>query len=193
MKLYENITPELRAWIEEQHIFFVGTAPLSGDGHVNLSPKGHDCLKILDETTVCYMDMTGSGNETSAHILENGRITFMWCGFEGAPRILRLYGRGEVVLSDDTKKWKELVNKFDTPVLPGTRQIVINHVDRVQTSCGYAVPYMDFKEDRMSLQKWSKVKGDEGLNKYREEHNMKSIDGIDTPIAALYRNDEEEK
>lgn len=159
MKLYENITPELRAWIEKQHVFFVGTAPLSIDGHVNLSPKGHDCLKVLDDQTVCYMDMTGSGNETSAHIMENGRITFMWCGFEGPPRILRLYGRGEIVLKDDdSERWKGLVEKLDVPVLPGTRQIVVNHVDRVQTSCGFAVPFMDYKEDRNSLQKWSKVK-----------------------------------
>ena len=189
MKLHENITSELQAWIEQQHVFFVGTAPLNGEGHVNLSPKGHDCLKVLDETTVCYMDMTGSGNETSAHIKENGRITFMWCGFEGAPRILRLYGRGEVVLKDDhSKRWKELVNKFGVEVLPGTRQIIVNHVDRVQTSCGYAVPFMDYKEDRYSLQKWSEVKGDEGLAKYREEHNLKSIDGIVTHVGALYKN-----
>ena len=187
MKLYDNITPDLQSWIENQHVFFVGTAPLSGEGHVNLSPKGHDCLKVLDETTVCYMDMTGSGNETSAHILENSRVTFMWCAFEGAPRILRLYGRGEVVLPSDSKRWNELVAHFQQPLLPGTRQIVVNHVDRVQTSCGFAVPFMIYKEDRNSLQKWSRVKGEEGLIEYRYEHNCKSIDGIDTPIAAWYK------
>lgn len=192
MKLYENITPELQAWIEKQRVFFVGTAPLSERGHVNLSPKGHDCVKILDDKTVCYMDMTGNGNETSAHIMENSRVTFMWCGFEGPPRILRLYGRGEVVLRDEnSKRWNEIVAKFDAPVLPGTRQIVMNHVERVQTSCGFAVPYLDYKEDRLSLQKWSKVKGEEGLKEYRREKNLKSIDGIDTPMAALYKEEQE--
>ena len=147
MKLHDNITPDLQTWIEKQKVFFVATAPLSGDGHVNLSPKGHDSLRVLDETTVCYLDMTGSGNETSAHIMENGRITFMWCGFEGPPRILRLYGRGETVLRNEhDPRWNELASKFDS-LLPGARQIVVNHVDRVQTSCGMAVPFMDYSKE----------------------------------------------
>jgi hypothetical protein len=185
MKLHENITPELTSWIAKQHVFFVGSAPLSANGHVNLSPKGHDCMSVLDDKTVCYLDMTGSGNETSAHILENGRLTFMWCSFDGAPRILRLYGRGEVVLPVNTERWNELVVHFDP--LPGMRQIIVNHVDRVVTSCGFAVPFMDYKEDRNSLQKWSKVKGEERLIEYRREHNCESIDGIETPLGTLLR------
>jgi hypothetical protein len=188
MKVYENITPELTSWIAKQHVFFVGSAPLSADGHVNLSPKGNDCMRVLDDKTVCYLDTTGSGNETSAHISENGRLTFMWCAFEGAPRILRLYGRGEVVLPENTKRWNELVAQFDP--LPGMRQMIVNHVDRVITSCGFAVPLMDYKEDRNSLQMWSKVKGEERLVEYRREHNCESIDGIETPLGALLRKDE---
>jgi hypothetical protein len=187
MKLYDNITPDLQTWIETQKVFFVGTAPLSGDGHVNLSPKGHDSLRVLDEKTVCYLDMTGSGNETCAHILENGRITLMWCGFQGPPRILRLYGKGEIVLRNEhDARWKKLASNFDS-LLPGTRQIIVNHVDRVQTSCGMAVPFMEYTKERTALQTWSKAKGEERLNEYRQEHNMKSIDGIDTPIATVHK------
>ncbi len=183
MKLYDNITQELREWIEKQHIIFVATAPLSAEGHVNLSPKGHDCLRITDDHTVLYLDMTGSGNETSAHIAENGRVTFMWCGFEGSPRILRLYGRGEVILPKDEQRWKEVTSCFDTSaMLPGTRQIIVNHVHRVQTSCGFAVPYMDFKEDREALKKVSIAHGDAGLHKYRRVKNRRSIDNLRTPI-----------
>jgi hypothetical protein len=138
MKLHENITPDLQSWIEKQHVFFVGTAPLSGDGHVNLSPKGHACLKVLDENTLSYMDMTGSGNETSAHIMENARVTFMWCGFEGPPRILRAYGRGKVVLRDEnSKQWKELVSKMDIPLL---------NLDQ-QDNVVWLLPFLDYKEE----------------------------------------------
>jgi hypothetical protein len=187
MKLHECITPKLREWIEQQHVFFVATAPLRSEGHVNLSPKGHDCLRVIDDHTVLYIDMTGSGNETSAHIAENGRITMMWCGFEGPPRILRLYGRGEVVLPKDEQRWKEVAACFDdNALLPGTRQIIVNHVDRVQTSCGYAVPYLDYKEDRDALKKWSTVKGDDGLEKYRREQNVRSIDNLKTPLADCF-------
>ena len=111
----------------------------------------------------------------------------MWCAFEGAPRILRLYGRGEVVLQENTERWNELMAHFDP--LPGMRQIIVNHIDRVQTSCGYAVPFMDYKEDRNALQKWSKVKGEERLIEYRLEHNCKSIDGIETPLGDSLRKD----
>eukprot|EP00541_Cyclophora_tenuis_P019370 CAMPEP_0116575052 /NCGR_PEP_ID=MMETSP0397-20121206/19740_1 /TAXON_ID=216820 /ORGANISM="Cyclophora tenuis, Strain ECT3854" /LENGTH=141 /DNA_ID=CAMNT_0004103895 /DNA_START=77 /DNA_END=502 /DNA_ORIENTATION=- len=135
--------------------------------------------------------MTGSGNETSAHAAENGRITFMWCAFEGPPRILRLYGEGEVVLPD-TERWNELKNHF-AGVLPGTRQIVVNHVKRVQTSCGYAVPYFDYKEDRNTLQKWSKVKKEDGLREYRREKNQHSIDGLKTHIASHFAAMSEEQ
>src|SRR5690606_38357983 len=130
-KVHPNITPEFRDWIERQHVFFVATAPLAADGHVNVSPKGHDCLRVIDDATVAYLDLTGSGAETSAHIAENQRLTLMWCAFEGPARILRLYGRGEVVLPGSTR-WEDLIGLFD--LLPGARQIVVNHVERVQTS-----------------------------------------------------------
>ena len=143
MKVHERITPELQAWMEQQHIFFVASAPLSATGHVNLSPKGYnDCFRILDESTVCYADMTGSGNETSAHVHENGRLTIMFCAFQGGPRILRLYGRGQVLLADDAE-YQSLVQRTQCTLYPGTRQIVVLHVDRITTSCGYAVPKMD--------------------------------------------------
>jgi hypothetical protein len=128
------------------------------------------------------MDMSGSGNETSAHVAENGRITFMWCAFEGAPRILRLYGSGEVVLRD-SPKWKEMSRMFE--VLPGARQIIINHVERVQTSCGYAVPFFDYQEDRETLKKYYHVKERQGqMEEYWKNNNMKSIDGLETPLSS---------
>ena len=184
-KVHERITAEFHQWIKEQKVFFVASAPLSAEGHVNLSPKGHDCLRVIDEQTVAYLDMTGSGNETSAHIAENGRITLMWCAFEGAPRIFRLYGRGEVILPD-TERWNELSPLFD--MLPGARQIVVNHVERVQTSCGFAVPFMDYQAERQTLKKYTEAKGVEGMIDYRREKNLKSIDGLPTPIASTYED-----
>src|SRR5688500_13611205 len=139
-KVLECITPDLEAFIGAQPLFFVATAPISGEGHVNLSPKGLDCLRVLSPTRVAYLDLTGSGNETAAHLAENGRITFMFCAFAGAPRILRLYGRGEVVLPD-TPRWAELGGRF--PDHPGARQIVAAEISRVQTSCGFGVPVME--------------------------------------------------
>lgn len=182
-KVHENITAEFREWIAKQHLFFVASAPLIADGHVNLSPKGHDCLRIIDEYTVAYLDLTGSGNETSAHIAENGRITFMWCGFEGAPRILRLFGRGEVVLPD-TERWQELAPLFD--ILPGARQIIVNHVYKVQTACGFAVPFMDYKEDRPTLKKLAETRGKDATREYQQQKNMQSLDGLPTPIAGTF-------
>lgn len=182
-KVHENITAEFREWIANQHLFFVASAPLTADGHVNLSPKGHDCLRIIDEHTVAYLDLTGSGNETSAHIAENGRITFMWCGFEGAPRILRLFGRGEVVLPD-TERWQELAPLFD--ILPGARQIIVNHVYKVQTACGFAVPFMDYKEDRPTLKKLAESRDEDATREYQQQKNMQSLDGLPAPIAGTF-------
>ncbi len=181
-KVHEHITDELRAWIEQQHLFFVASAPLSVDGHINLSPKGHDCLRVLDTQTVGYVDLTGSGNETSAHILENGRLTLMWCAFEGAPRILRLFGRGEVVLRG-TPRWAALAPHFALASDPGARQIVVNHVERVQTSCGFAVPFFAYQGERNTLSKWAAAKGEAGISAYWAEKNMQSIDGLPTPLA----------
>ncbi|MFZ4813808.1 MAG: pyridoxamine 5'-phosphate oxidase family protein [Phototrophicaceae bacterium] len=176
-KVHPHITPELREWIEAQHLFFVASAPLTADGHVNLSPKGNDCLRVLDDARVAYLDMTGSGNETSAHLIENGRLTLMWCAFEGSPRILRLYGHGQVILPD-TPAWNELYPLF-LP-LAGARQIILNTVMRVQTSCGFAVPFYDYVGDRDALTRFAETKSEDGLMAYRAEKNMQSIDGLPT-------------
>src|SRR3954471_2964868 len=133
--VHPAITPPVAAWIGEQHMFFVATAALDGDGHVNLSPKGLDTLRVLDESTVAYLDLTGSGAETVAHVRENGRITLMWCAFEGAPRIVRVHGRGEIVALDDPR----VSGLF--AAIPGARAVVVVHAERVADSCGYAVPH----------------------------------------------------
>ena len=174
----ESLSPELRAFIETQHVFFVATAPLGRDGHVNLSPKGMDTFRVLSPNRVAYLELTGSGNETAAHLLENGRVTVMFCAFEGKPKVLRLYGRGRVVLPDSTD-WAELSGPF--PVLPGARQVIVVDVTRVQTSCGFGVPVMRFESERDTLVRWAESKGDEGLRQYREKKNRFSIDGLPTP------------
>lgn len=179
-KVLESITPELQAFIEAQPVFFVASAPLAEDGHVNLSPKGLDCLRVLSPSRVAYLDLTGSGNETSAHLHENGRITFMFCAFAGAPRILRLYGTGEVVLPE-TAAWEEMAGLF--PVYPGMRQIVTAEIARVQTSCGFAVPLMEYTRQRDTLPRWAEAKGDD-LPAYREQKNARSIDGLPAPLVA---------
>ena len=142
---YDQITPTLQSFIKAQPLFFVATAPLSEHGHVNLSPKGYDTFCILSSKQVAYLDLTGSGNETSAHLAENGRITFLFCAFGGAPQILRLYGKGETVLPG-AERWDELVAHF--PSYPGRRQIIIASIHLVQTSCGYGVPLMELQKDR---------------------------------------------
>ncbi|MFC5403367.1 pyridoxamine 5'-phosphate oxidase family protein [Cohnella soli] len=178
-KQFESILPQHAEFISMQKIYFVGSAPLSADGHVNLSPKGHDSLRVLTPNRVAYLDLTGSGNETSAHIAENGRITIMFCAFEGPPNILRLYGDGTVILPG-TEEWATLFPLFDP--LPGARQIIVVDVHLVQTSCGYAVPFMDYQEDRPTLNRWAEQKGEEGLVAYWQEKNMRTIDGMPTPL-----------
>jgi hypothetical protein len=178
-KVVESITPALQNFIAEQHLFFVASAPLTGEGHVNLSPKGMDSLRVLSPHRVAYIDLIGSGNETSAHLHENGRITFMWCAFNGKPDIVRLYGKGHVVLPDDAE-WAELSPLF--PQYINARQIIVADIDRVQTSCGYAVPLMDYVGERDTLTRWAEAKGDEGLVNYVCEKNVESIDGLPTPI-----------
>ncbi|OMF30045.1 pyridoxamine 5'-phosphate oxidase [Paenibacillus sp. FSL H8-0548] len=180
-KQFDAMLPQHEAFIGQQHIFFVGSAPLSEDGHVNISPKGHDCLRILSANRVAYLDMTGSGNETSAHIAENKRITLMFCAFEGAPNILRLYGTGTVLLPG-SPEWDALYPLF--PPLPGARQIIDIDVHKVQTSCGYSIPFLSYTGERETLQRWSIQQGEEGLKKYREEKNSKSIDGMPTPLGS---------
>ena len=195
MQLHSRITEDFKSWIEKQHVFFVATAPLSGDGHVNMSPKGYDSLRILDETTICYMDMGGSGNETSAHLHEagNGRITMMFCGFQGGPRILRLYGQGQVLLPDHPM-FDEYVSKhYNGVLLPGTRQIIVNHIERIQTSCGYGVPYMDFQQDRTTLTNFFERKGTEGCQEYQRGKPRVSIDGLPTPQGEMFTQKEQKE
>jgi hypothetical protein len=178
-RVHDSITPELRAFIEAQPLFFVASAPLAADGHVNLSPKGLDSFRVLDPHRVAYLDLTGSGNETAAHLHENGRITLMFCAFEGPPRILRLFGTGRVVLPADAE-WDALAARF--PEYPGVRQVVVADVHRVQTSCGFGVPRMEPLTQRDQLLRWAEAKGD-ALPAYRRENNARSIDGLAAPGA----------
>jgi hypothetical protein len=174
-KILDSVPDDLAAWIEAQPVFFVATAPSGGDGHVNLSPKGYDTLRVLDPTTVAYLDLTGSGIETVAHLRENGRITLMLCAFEGPPRIVRLHGTGEVVLPDDAG-WDELAARFGEH--PGARAIIRARVTRVSSSCGFAVPFMTLVGERETLDQANGRKGEEALADYRARKNAVSIDGL---------------
>jgi hypothetical protein len=174
-KLFTEIDDGLREFIGRQHVFFVATAPLSAEGHVNLSPKGLDTLRVLGPTTVAYLDLTGSGVETVAHLRENGRITLMFCAFGGPPRILRLSGRGRAVEPGDAD-WEAARGHF--PGFPGTRSVVIVEVERIADSCGFAVPLLEYAGERRQLTDWAEHKGVEGLKRYRSEKNCHSIDGL---------------
>ena len=180
-KRYDQVTEELARFIAAQPLFFVASAPLDADGHVNLSPKGLDCLRLLSPRRVAYLDLTGSGNETSAHLAENGRITFMFCAFAGPPSILRLYGHGRVVLRG-ADEWHELSEHF--PSYPGARQIIVADISMVQTSCGFAVPLMDYRGQRDTLIRWAEAKGEDELAAYQQQKNLRSLDGLPTPLAA---------
>lgn len=179
-KFFEAMTDDHQAFIARQHMFF--TASAAADGRVNLSPKGMDTLRVLDAHTVAYLDLTGSGNETAAHVRASGRLTLMFCAFEGPPLILRLYGEGRTH-PRGTPEFEALAPKF--PDLAGARQVVVLAVASVQTSCGYAVPLYEYQGDRPTLVKWAEAKGDEGLETYRQEKNVRSIDGLPTgwPLA----------
>lgn len=178
-KLQECITPAHAEFIEKQHMFFVSTAPLSAKGRINLSPKGLDCFRVLSENKVAYMDLISSGNETSAHTLENGRITIMFCSFEGPPNILRLYGKGFTVLPG-TEDWKIYAPHFT--IYPSTRQIIVANIDLVQTSCGFGVPLFNYTGERDIHFEWAEKKGEEGLREYVLEKNLKSLDGLPTDL-----------
>lgn len=181
-KVFDHITDELQRFIAAQPLFFVATAPLSDTGHVNLSPKGLDSFRVLSPNQVAYLDLTGSGNETSAHLLENKRITFMFCAFQGTPLILRLYGQGRVVLPT-SDEWQSLCSQF--PLIPGIRQIIVAEVDRVQTSCGNGVPLLEFTEQRRVMVDWAAKKGEDGLRDYHRQKNCVSVDGLPTPLAEI--------
>lgn len=178
---FETISPDHARFIDEQPLFFVATAPLAAGGHVNLSPKGLDTFRVLAPDRVAYLDLTGSGNETAAHLQENGRITFMFCSFGRRPLILRLYGTGRAVAPDDPA-WDELIDRF--PDVPGARQLIVADIGLVQTSCGYAVPRMTLDGQRDTLVRWAEAKGDAGLAAYRAEKNARSLDGLPTPQPA---------
>ena len=191
-KVFDEIDEQLERWIFRQSMFFVGSAPLDGDGHVNVSPKGPiDTLKVLTPTSVAYLDMIGSGAETIAHVRENGRIVIMLCAFEGPPRILRLHGQGEVILASDDR-FSELMELcgFAQPSIPEARRaIVLVEVARVADSCGYGVPLMKHEGDRPHMPLWAakkvRVGGADALLDYQREKNAVSIDGlpaVDLPV-----------
>lgn len=174
-KVFPEIDERNAEFIRKQHLFFVASAPLSGDGYVNLSPKGLDSFAILDPLTVAYLDLTGSGVETVAHLRENGRITFLFCAFEGPPRLLRLYGRGEAIEPGDAE-WKELAANFAE--FGSARAIIRVRLDRIADSCGYGVPEYAFRGDRKHLFDWADRKGPDGVKKYQAENNAQSLDGL---------------
>ncbi len=178
-KVHDHITDDLRALIARQRVFFVATAPLSAEGHVNLSPKGTDCFRVLGPARVGYMDLIGSGNETAAHTLENGRITFLFCAFDGPPNILRLYGTGRAVRPGDAE-WDELAAAFT--VYSSTRHIIVADITRVQTSCGFGVPLYDYAGERDQHFKWAARKGVAGLAAYQAEKNRVSLDGLPASV-----------
>ncbi|MFD8298321.1 pyridoxamine 5'-phosphate oxidase family protein [Streptomyces sp. SID2999] len=181
-KTYERIDGRLRSFIEEQPLFFTATAPLSGDGTVNLSPKGlKGSFVVLDDLTVAYLDFAGSNAETVAHLRENGRITLMWCAFQGPPNIVRVHGRGEPVFRDDPR-FGELLAAFPgiDPAPHGLRAIIVVHAELVRDSCGYAVPRMVYEEDRDSHRRRFVREDDASLSAYftAKEHIATSIDGL---------------
>jgi hypothetical protein len=175
---FESIGVNHRAFIEKQHVFFVASA--APGAHINLSPKGLDCLRVLDERTAIYLDMTGSGNETAAHLKADGRLTFMFCAFEGPPLILRLYGRGRVIPRCGADYADLLTRHFNGEERVGARQMIRLDVDLVLTSCGYAVPNLQFRSERPGLDNWAAQQGKDGLAAYRRQKNMASLDGLPT-------------
>lgn len=170
-----ELNDELRDFIQAQRIFFVATAPLNGDGHVNLSPKGMDSFRVLAPQEVAYLDYVGSGAETIAHLRENGRIVIMFCAFEGPPSIVRLHGKGTVIEPQDTA-YRDLRSPF--PPDSSGRAVIRVTLDRVATSCGYGVPAFAYVGDRPQLKAWADRKGRQGLVAYQTEHNACSIDGL---------------
>ncbi len=174
---YSEISSKLQQFIETQKIFFVGTA--TEDSRINISPKGMDSLRVLDKNRVIWLNVTGSGNETAAHIQNNSRMTIMFASFEGNPMILRLYGQAKVIHKNDSS-WNDAYTLFKP--LPGARQIFDLTVELVQTSCGMSVPFFDYVEEREQLINWAIKKGESGITDYWVEKNQTSIDGIATNI-----------
>lgn len=176
-RFYSALETRHRDFIAAQKLFFTATG--TTDSHLNLSPKGMDSLRVLDAKRVAYLDLTGSGNETAAHLKHDGRMTMMWCSFDTDPLILRLYGRGRTVRRQDAE-WSELRRSF--PPLPGERQLIVLDIESVQTSCGYAVPRYAYQGERDTLARWADKKGAVGLLDYWREKNQVSIDGLTTGL-----------
>ncbi|MFB6578716.1 pyridoxamine 5'-phosphate oxidase family protein [Streptomyces sp. NPDC056402] len=179
-KLHDRIDSRLRAFIEAQPLFFTATAPLAGDGHVNLSPKGRSgTLVVIDEQTLAYLDFGGSGAETIAHVRENGRITLMWCAFSGPPNIVRIHGEGEAVFRDDPR-WGELIALFGEADGPAARAVVLVHARRIADVCGYAVPLMEYQGERTLHAEYFARKTDEEFAAYCEKKEFigSSLDGL---------------
>ena len=174
-KVYDEIDERNAAFIRRQQMFFVATAPRADSGLVNLSPKGLESFAILDPLTVAYIDLVGSGVETISHVRENGRIVFMFCALEGPPRILRLYGRGDVVEPGDAE-WDALAGHF--PSYPSARSVIRARLHRIADSCGYGVPTYRYEGERQQLSQWAEKKGAEGIASYKKERNRKSLDGL---------------
>src|SRR5208337_2220173 len=174
-EFFDHVTPELARFISAQKVFFVATA--APEGRINLSPKGMDTFRVLDPNRVAYLDLTGSGNETAAHLLRDGRITIMFCSFDKDAEIARIYGRGASIRPDDSR-WPELVANF--PQLPGVRQVMEIRVESAMTSCGYAVPRMREMTARDTLEKYWTKRGEEAKELYWQTHNLRSIDGLPT-------------
>ncbi len=174
---FPELSDELSQFIAAQKMFFVATA--APDGRINLSPKGQDSLRVLGPNEILWMNLTGSGNETAAHLSESNRMTMMWCAFDGPPRILRVYGAAQVFHPRDSR-WSEFSTLL--PSTAGTRQYFLLSIDLVQTSCGYAVPSMEYVEDRQVLAKWAENRGKEGIAEYWQKRNQVSVDGKPTGI-----------
>ena len=173
--MHERLDGTLAEFVQAQRVFFVATAPLADDGHVNLSPKGHDTFAVVDPQTVAYLDLTGSGVETIAHLRENGRITICFIAFEGPPRIVRLYDRGTVVLPEEPSfaGLRAHFGSFD-----GVRSVIRVALTRVAESCGYGVPRYRWEADRTQLGEWARAKGVDGVARYRSQNNRVSLDGL---------------
>lgn len=178
-RLFEVINDTMKEFLQSSPVFFVATAPSGDSGHINVSPKGLDSFKVISPTQVAYLDLTGSGAETIAHIKENGRITIMFTAFSGKPNIIRLYGKAQPIYPD-TPDFAQLISAFTSPITeaPGIRSIIKVDLERISDSCGFGVPLMDFVDTRDEIIKWGNKKGEAGLLKYRIEKNTQSIDGL---------------
>lgn len=183
---FGKLEPKHHAFIARQHMFFTGSAATSG--RVNISPRSTDLFRVLGDNAVLYLDRTGSGNETSAHLTENGRMTIMMCAFDGPPLIMRLYGKGRVIAHGSAEYGKVLADQFDGQEPPGARQMIRLDFDLVQTSCGFGVPLFDYAEERTALEKWAVKQGPEGIEKYWRTHNSVSLDGLPTGMGEPAEN-----